>query len=166
MVRLPRGISCLYDCRVSAAIHSDRHSGDLTVKAQTSTRHTGLPLLIFDGDCGFCTTSARFVVQRIRPRAYVQPWQRLDLESFGLTEQQCTEAVQWISADGAIFSGSRAMMAMLGTASLPWQLLGSIGEWPPVAVLADRCYRWIAEHRGMLPGATPACATSVTPIAK
>ena len=120
------------------------------------------PLLVFDGDCGFCTTSANFIVRRIRPAAHVVPWQRLNLAELGLTEQQCTEAVQWVSPTGAIRSGSQAIMAMLATASAPWRMLGRVGEWAPVAILADRCYRWIAEHRGMLPGATPACAAPIT----
>ncbi|MCH9720102.1 MAG: DUF393 domain-containing protein [Actinomycetia bacterium] len=126
-----------------------------------STEHHR-PLLVFDGDCGFCTTSAIFIVRRIRPTAQVVPWQRLNLGDLGLTEQQCTEAVQWVTPDGAIRSGSQAIMAMLATAGAPWRVLGRVGEWPPVAILADRCYRWIAEHRGMLPGATPACAQPIT----
>jgi len=120
------------------------------------------PLLIFDGDCGFCTTSANFIVRWIRPEAHVVPWQHVNLAELGLTEQQCTEAVQWVTTNGSIRSGSQAIMAMLATASAPWRVLGRIGESPPVAVLADRCYRWIAAHRGMLPGATPACAQPIT----
>src|SRR5207248_7918382 len=48
--------------------------------------------LVFDGDCGFCTATARFIERRIPTSARVVPWQRLDLDDVGLTREQCTEA--------------------------------------------------------------------------
>lgn len=46
-------------------------------------------LLIFDGDCGFCTTSARFATRWVdrRDRYDIAPWQEVDLARFGLTEE-------------------------------------------------------------------------------
>ena len=66
------------------------------------------PILVFDGDCGMCTTCADLVQRRLRrsPDDYdVAPSQRLDLPSLGLTQEQCDEALQWVGADGAIASG-------------------------------------------------------------
>ncbi|MBM3687146.1 MAG: DUF393 domain-containing protein, partial [Actinobacteria bacterium] len=40
------------------------------------------PLMIFDGDCAFCTTSANFMRRRIRPRCDIEPWQRTDIAAF------------------------------------------------------------------------------------
>ena len=45
----------------------------------------GRPLLIFDGDCAFCTTSAR-AWQRWLHLEHVEPWQFLELEPLGVTE--------------------------------------------------------------------------------
>ncbi|NDH76279.1 MAG: DUF393 domain-containing protein, partial [Actinobacteria bacterium] len=42
-------------------------------------------LLIFDGDCGFCTTSAGWIERRLPDDVRVAPWQILDLEQYGLT---------------------------------------------------------------------------------
>ena len=39
-------------------------------------------LMIFDGDCAFCTTSANFMRRRIRPRCDIKPWQRTDIAAF------------------------------------------------------------------------------------
>ena len=50
---------------------------------------TGRPVLVFDGDCGFCTTSAR-VGQRWLGLADVEPWQMIDLDELGLTDEQCS----------------------------------------------------------------------------
>jgi hypothetical protein len=52
--------------------------------------------MIFDGDCAFCTTSANFMRGRIRPRCDIEPWQRTDIETFGLTATECTTAVQFV----------------------------------------------------------------------
>ena len=115
-------------------------------------------LMIFDGDCAFCTTSANFMRRRIRPRCDIEPWQRTDIASFGLTEQDCTTAVQFVTAEGRVYSGSRAVMRMLREAPQPWPVVGAIGDAPGVAWVADRVYRWIAVNRHRLPGGTPACA--------
>ncbi|MEK9663001.1 MAG: DUF393 domain-containing protein [Candidatus Nanopelagicales bacterium] len=119
-----------------------------------------VPLLIFDGDCGFCTASVNVIRRFIRPRCDIEPWQRTDITAFGLTEADCTEAVQFVDADERVTSGSRAVMAMLRTAPQPWPLVGAFGDLPGVAFVADKAYRWIAKNRYRLPGSTPACAVA------
>jgi predicted DCC family thiol-disulfide oxidoreductase YuxK len=116
------------------------------------------PLLIFDGECGICTTSANVMRRWIRPDCDIEPWQRTDIASFGLTPEECSSAVQFVTADRRVYSGSRAVMRMLRTAPLPWPAVGAIGDAPGVAWLADRTYRWVAANRDRLPGSTPACA--------
>jgi predicted DCC family thiol-disulfide oxidoreductase YuxK len=116
------------------------------------------PLMIFDGDCGFCTASVNVIRRFIRPRCDIEPWQRTDIARFGLTEAECTQAVQFVDADEHLTSGSRAVMAMLRTAPVPWPLIGAVGDLPGIAFVADRTYRWIAQNRYRLPGSTPACA--------
>ena len=118
------------------------------------------PLLIFDGDCGICTTSANFIRRWIRPDSDVEPFQWVDLAQFGLTEKECTEAVQFVCSDRQVQSGSRAVMALLRTAPQPWPVLGVIGDLPGVSWVSDRTYRWIARNRHRLPGSTPACAAA------
>ena len=118
----------------------------------------GRPLLIFDGECGFCSVSANFIVRRIRPRATVVPWQNLNLAPLGLSPKECTEAVQWVNPDGSLLSGNRAIMAMLRTAPALWPVIGWVGDLPGINVLARVVYQWIADHRELMPGSTPACA--------
>jgi predicted DCC family thiol-disulfide oxidoreductase YuxK len=114
--------------------------------------------MIFDGDCGFCTSSVNVIRRWIRPDIDIAPWQRTDIASFGLTADECSTAVQFVRSDRSVVAGSRAVMAMLRHAPLPWPIVGSVGDWPGVAWVADRTYRWIAANRGRLPGSTPACA--------
>lgn len=116
------------------------------------------PILIFDGDCGFCTSAVNFTRRWIRPDCDIQPWQWIDLDRYGLTEAACSEAVQYVTADHRVFSGSSAVTHMLKTAPTPWPIVAAIGERPVFARIANRLYRWTAANRGRLPGATPACA--------
>ena len=130
-----------------------------------------LPVLVFDGDCGFCTTSARFEVRwvvRRRPGLAepaagpsagpsVQPWQRLDLASLGLTPEQCITAVQWVGKGGQVASGHEAIAAVLRAGHPVWRPLGVLLVTPGFSALAGRLYRWVARHRYAMPGGTPAC---------
>jgi predicted DCC family thiol-disulfide oxidoreductase YuxK len=115
------------------------------------------PVLVFDGDCAFCTSSAHRL-ERIGPEAEIVPWQFADLDDLGITAAQATEAVQWIGTDGAVRSGHEAIAAALGTAGRPWRIAGRLITLPGISALAAVTYRWIARNRYRLPGGTPACA--------
>jgi predicted DCC family thiol-disulfide oxidoreductase YuxK len=126
-----------------------------------------LPILVFDGDCGFCTTSARLLVRwvlRGRPTSaerpaepLVEPWQRLDLAELGLTADQCRSAVQWVDQAGQVASGHEAVAAVLRAGHPVWRPIGALLTAPGFGWLAGRLYSWISDHRYALPGGTPAC---------
>lgn len=119
-----------------------------------------LPVLVFDGDCGFCSTSARFLLHRVVATSApfgVVAWQRTDLSALGLTEAQCQEAVQWVGTDGRAYAGALAIAAALTAGRLPWRPAGRILQLPGIRNLAARTYRWVAANRYRLPGGTPAC---------
>ena len=120
-------------------------------------------LLIFDGDCGFCTTSARFVSRWVdrRDRYDVRPWQELDLAALGVTEADCIEAAQFVCRDGSVVAGHRAIAAGLTHGAPAWRPLGHLLTLPGVSQLAARVYTWVADHRYALPGGTAACAPGI-----
>jgi predicted DCC family thiol-disulfide oxidoreductase YuxK len=116
------------------------------------------PTLVFDGDCGFCTTSARMVERRFAvPGLVVVPWQRADLDALQLTAEQCTELLQWVGADGSHASGADAIAALLLTNRAPWRWLGHLLRLPGLRWSAAVVYGWVARNRHRLPGGTPAC---------
>ena len=119
-------------------------------------RQPGRPLLVFDGDCGFCTSAARFGQRRLKLE-HVEPWQFLELAALGLTEGECQEAVQWVAADGSIVSAEGAVIAALRHAGGAWKLLGAVLGVPGVRHVAGAMYRLIATYRHRLPGGTAAC---------
>lgn len=122
---------------------------------ETSTAQA-LPVLIFDGDCGFCTTCARWGQRRFG-LTNVEPWQALDLDALGVTEEACEQAVQWVGSDGTIRSGHRAVAASLKSSGRAASALGSVLEWPLISPLMAVAYRTIAKNRYRLPGSTDAC---------
>ena len=115
------------------------------------------PLLVYDGDCAFCTSSAR-LLERIGPAAEVVAWQQTDLAALGLTEEKAAGAVQWVEVGGTIRSGHEAIAAALGGAGGIWALAGRVLLIPAIAPIAAVAYRLIADNRDRLPGGTPACA--------
>ena len=117
----------------------------------------GQPVLVYDGDCAFCTKCAH-AVERIGPDADVVPWQFADLDDLGITEAQATEAVRWIEVDGTVRSGHEAIAASLIAAGGIWKLTGSALLAPGISWLAAGAYRLVARNRYRLPGGTPACA--------
>lgn len=124
-----------------------------------------VPLLIFDGDCAFCTSSVRLLQRWVdrRQRFTVEPWQRVDLSAFDLTEEQCLEALQFVDASGRIHAGHRAVAQALRHSAPGWRPFGVLLTAPGVDWVAARVYAWVAAHRHSLPGGTPACALPAKP---
>lgn len=116
--------------------------------------------LIFDGDCGFCTTSAHWIEQRW-PAGSAQaiPWQRLHVDrlaEFGLTIDDVRDRAWWADALG-VRGGERAVVAALKAAGGVWGLVGLLLDAPPLNWLAGPGYQIVARNRSKLPGGTPAC---------
>ena len=119
---------------------------------------SNLPLLVFDGDCGFCTTW----VSRLErlPPAFPRstPWQWLDLDAFGLTIDDVTHYA-WYITPGRQYAGHLCLSALLRSQpNVALRFLGNLLATPPISWLAALGYRFVAANRHRLPGGTPACA--------
>ncbi|QGG96036.1 thiol-disulfide oxidoreductase DCC family protein [Actinomarinicola tropica] len=115
-------------------------------------------MLVYDGDCGFCTSSARWIARRLPATVPVVPWQSLgDLSARGLTVDDVTSAAWWLDDGEAPLGGHLAIGGALRAARPPWSLLGRLLLAPPLRWLAGPVYRWVARHRYRMPGASDAC---------
>ncbi|GAA3949218.1 DUF393 domain-containing protein [Gordonia caeni] len=117
-----------------------------------------LPVLVYDGDCGFCTTCARFAERRLTCDVEIVAYQAADLDDLGLTAEQCAEAVQWVRPDGTVSSAHLAVGDLLRASGLPWSVAGRLAQTPPFSWFAAVVYRWIAANRHRLPGGGSACS--------
>ncbi len=115
------------------------------------------PILVFDGDCAFCTSSAEWIRARLPAAVRVEPWQQLDIAALGLTEQNVTTAAYWIDDRGRRHRGHRAIGKSLVAAGGAWRLLGTLLLVPPFSWVAALSYLLVAKNRHRLPGGTPAC---------
>ncbi|KAA1420551.1 DUF393 domain-containing protein [Mumia zhuanghuii] len=116
------------------------------------------PVLVFDGDCAFCSSAARWA-QRWAPsrRADVVAWQHADLDALGLTADECSAVLRWVDGDRRS-AGPAAIADYLRTARTPWPVVGAVLGTRLVTAAAWPVYRWVAAHRHQLPGGTPQCA--------
>ncbi|MFQ6144343.1 thiol-disulfide oxidoreductase DCC family protein [Streptomyces seoulensis] len=119
------------------------------------------PVLIYDGDCGFCTASATFAERRVHPRCDVRPWQSLHLDEYGVTPERAQYEALWVTPTGRVHGGAQAVAKALLSAGGPWSVPGALLTLPPLRWAAHAAYRLIAGNRHRLPGSTGACA--VTP---
>lgn len=134
------------------------------------------PVFLYDGDCAFCSSCARFIEKRVRTTARVTPWQFEDLDVLGVSQHAAEEAVQWLEVPAAttdtsvntggtsagrparVESGTRAISVLLRRAQWYWRPLGWALVIPPISWLAPPVYRWVARHRHRMPGGTAMCA--------
>lgn len=114
-------------------------------------------MLIFDGDCGFCTTSVEWLTRVLPAPPTSIPYQWADLAGYGLTESDAVER-SWLVTATRQYGGHAAFTAILRhqpTAGL--RLIGWLGSIPPLSWTAAAGYGLIARYRHRLPGGTPAC---------
>jgi predicted DCC family thiol-disulfide oxidoreductase YuxK len=116
------------------------------------------PILIYDGDCAFCSSSVRAMQKLLKKRPPMEPYQFLDLTKYSLTPEQCREEAKFIKADGTIKGGHLAFVETFKLGGGLWKVIGSIVGLPVLRSIAGFVYRWVAKNRYRLPGGTPTCA--------
>lgn len=122
------------------------------------TTPTPLPLLVFDGDCAFCTTWVNRLKAVLPYFPTATPWQWLDLDALGLSNAEVTNYA-WVLTPRHQYAGHLALSALLRMQSgFGWRLLGNLIATPPISWLAAIAYHFVAANRHRLPGGTPACA--------
>ncbi|MDG9718902.1 DUF393 domain-containing protein [Streptomyces sp. DH24] len=116
------------------------------------------PVLVYDGDCRFCTTSVTFLERLLRPDCSITPWQFADLASLGSTRRRAEYEALWITPTGRVYGGAQAVARLLLRAGKGWAVLGALLTLPPLRWAAHGVYRIVANNRDRLPGGTAACA--------
>jgi predicted DCC family thiol-disulfide oxidoreductase YuxK len=140
-----------------------RAPGDSVVGASTTgpngTSESGT--LVYDGDCGFCTTSAGWA-RRIAPELVTIPWQFAELDKLGITEAAAAAEVQYVDARGTATAGAQAIASLLVSVGGLLGLMGRVMRLPGIRALAAVVYKLVAANRHRLPGGTPACRLAAT----
>ena len=117
------------------------------------------PLLVYDGDCAFCTRAVAFALSRMKVSCRALAWQQADLAELGLTPEEAAEAVWWVEPGVGKVSGHRAVAAALRHGRAAARPVGRLLDAPGLANVAAAAYDLVARNRHRLPGGTPACGT-------
>ncbi len=116
-----------------------------------------MALVIYDGDCAFCSTAARFAQQRVAPSLSYSPYQFTELAKYGITIQQAQSSLKFVTDSGEVLSAHLAVSQIMRSGNKFWQLLGILVDLPMIRSLAALGYKLTAKYRHKLPGGTPTC---------
>jgi predicted DCC family thiol-disulfide oxidoreductase YuxK len=119
-------------------------------------------VLIFDGDCAFCSSSARLLKRLTKNRIPVEPFQYLPLADYDLNQELTSKAVYYVTPNEN-FVAARAIARALIDSKTPWALAGFLLNLPVIVSFAELVYYWVAKNRHRLPGGTPECALRLPP---
>jgi predicted DCC family thiol-disulfide oxidoreductase YuxK len=115
------------------------------------------PLLVFDGDCAFCTTWVNRLADILPTFPEATPWQWLDLDELGLSRDEVARYA-WVVTSTHQYAGHLALSALLRMQrGFAWRVAGNLIATPPFSWLAAVGYHFVAKYRHRLPGGTPAC---------
>jgi predicted DCC family thiol-disulfide oxidoreductase YuxK len=113
--------------------------------------------LVFDGDCGFCTTAVNWLERNLPAFPPATPYQWADLDALGITEAEARERV-WLLTPDHHYGGHLAVSAMLRRQpAVGWRFLGWFIAAPGISLISAVGYALVARYRYRLPGGTPAC---------
>lgn len=118
-----------------------------------------LPVLLFDGDCAFCSSCARFGERRITGAAPFVAWQFTAIDELGVGLDEVDQSVVWVRSPTDHSIGADAVADLLGSStSRWWRAAGQVLALPPVLVVARPLYRLISRNRHRMPGGTTQCS--------
>ncbi|HLB57515.1 MAG TPA: hypothetical protein VJL60_01740, partial [Gammaproteobacteria bacterium] len=90
------------------------YSMNRNVSAKDTTRATTRrPLLIYDGDCGFCIYWARYWEKLTGNRVSYKPYQEVATDYPKISINDFKRAVQYVAPDGKIASAAEASFLTL-----------------------------------------------------
>ena len=115
-------------------------------------------IVLFDGTCGFCEASVRFIASRdpggyFRFGASQSPRAAELLTAHGLTREQTKSIV--LIEDGQVYLRSTASLRIAKRLTFPWRLAAVFLHVP--RPLRDAAYAVVARVRKRLAGSSNAC---------
>jgi predicted DCC family thiol-disulfide oxidoreductase YuxK len=116
------------------------------------------PILLYDGDCGFCARSVRWILAHERdPLIRFAPLQGTTAARLRRRHARIPEAIASVVyvADGRVHLRSQAMLHAARHLRAPWRWAHAL-RWIPGAVL-DLGYRLLAAMRYRIWGHADAC---------
>jgi predicted DCC family thiol-disulfide oxidoreductase YuxK len=105
------------------------------------------PLLVYDGDCGFCGYWARYWQKLTGDRVEYRPYQEVAAQYPAISPADFQRAVQFIAPDGHHASAAEASFLTLSHARGRGFWLALYRKLPGFAAVSERVYAFTAAHR-------------------
>lgn len=105
------------------------------------------PMLVYDGDCGFCGYWARYWHQLTGDSVSYRPYQEVAAQYPEIPLADFQRAVQYIAPDGRHASAAKASFLTLSHARGKAFWLALYRGLPGFAAIAERAYAFTAAHR-------------------
>jgi predicted DCC family thiol-disulfide oxidoreductase YuxK len=105
------------------------------------------PLLIFDGECGFCRVWVEHWKRLTGERVRYAPFQEVGERFPQVSRDEFASAVKLILPDGEVRSGAHAVFTVLASFPDKRWLLWVYEHLPGADTLCEAAYRLIARHR-------------------
>jgi predicted DCC family thiol-disulfide oxidoreductase YuxK len=107
------------------------------------------PLMVFDGDCNFCTLWIRRWQQMTGESVDYLPAQdpRIAAQFPEIPREQFDTAVQLVEFDGSVYSGAEAVFRVLAKNPSKQWLWEWYGHSPALAKFTEHAYNFVAGHR-------------------
>src|SRR6266704_2960950 len=141
-----------------------RRAGRPPPVASRGPMSSSKPLLIYDGECGFCRAWIARWRRATGDRVEYAPFQEAAARFPEIPRQRFAESVQLLEPDGRWTQGAEAVFRSLACAPGRGWLLWLYRRAPGFAPASEACYRFVARHRtgfsrltawGFGPGLTP-----------
>lgn len=108
-----------------------------------------LPLLIYDGKCGFCKVWIDYWKQVTTGRVEYAPSQEVGGLYPQIPPDHFKRSVQFVEPDGSVYQGAEAVFRSLAVAPETSWWLWLYRHVPGFALLSEIGYRFVADHRDL-----------------
>lgn len=107
-------------------------------------------VIVYDGDCRFCTSVARWAASRARVPVAAIPFEDLPREMCltSLSDAEILRQAHFITPDGVEHHGAAAATAALRLTR--YAILGRLLDVPPISIARDAGYALACRWRGTL----------------
>lgn len=106
-----------------------------------------LPLLVYDGDCGFCRLWIDYWRSLCVERVIFAPFQEVAGDLPEIPLEHFKKSVQLVTPGGEVFRGAEAVLRALAYVSGKGWLLWMYKKIPGFSFMSEAAYRLIAAHR-------------------
>ena len=108
------------------------------------------PILIYDGNCGFCLYWIDIWKNKTKDRVEYAPYQSVSNQFPQMSLEQFERSVQLVKPDGEITEGAEAVLETLAYNPGSVWFLRTYRNCPLFAKAAETIYYFVAKHRSTL----------------